>query len=323
MRILAQYGLVALFGLMCLGCGSDQPPIRIGVNPWPGYEFLHLAGSKGYFEKLGVRIDLVEFSSLADNRRAFERGQIDVIAGTMVELIMIHQQSERKPKAFMLCDYSNGADMLLARKDIANLAALKGKKVALEPASLDVIVVANALVEAGLTFDDIEVAPTFQNDMARALERGTVDAVQTYPPNSFKIMEQGNVHKLFDTSMAPGKVLDLIAAEPDLLEQRPHDFDKIVKAFFMARAYYQENPEEAIEIMARRERISPSAFREALDGMVLIPLDQQPEFFAENGRFGAAFDVALEGLKQTGLVNKEIRVVDCFDAGPVTRTVGR
>ena len=323
LRKLAQLTFAVIFCLIHFGCSSEAPPIRIGVNPWPGYEYLHLAQKKGYYEKLGVKVELVEFSSLADNRRAYERGQVDAFAGTMVELVLVHHQSHHKPKAFMLCDYSNGADMLLARKEITNLQELKGHKVGLEPASLDVIVVANALVEAGLRFEDIIVVPTFQNEMPQALEDGSVDAVQTYPPNSVQIMERDDVHKLFDTSMVPGQVIDLVAASPEILASRPHDFDKIVAAFYKARQFHESNPEEAVDIMAARERISPEAFNEALAGMVMIPLDQQPEFFQENGKFSKAFKVALEGLKQTGLIDQDINVHDCYDPGPVSRTVAR
>ncbi len=53
------------------GCAEEPaPPIRIGTNPWPGYEFLHLADELGYFEEEGVEVRLVELTSNGDVRRA-------------------------------------------------------------------------------------------------------------------------------------------------------------------------------------------------------------------------------------------------------------
>lgn len=66
---LALSGIV-LF-LVVAGCPQPvQEPIRIGINTWPGYELLHLASRLGYFEDEGVSVRILEFTSLADCRRA-------------------------------------------------------------------------------------------------------------------------------------------------------------------------------------------------------------------------------------------------------------
>ena len=65
------------------GCGRHEGPIRIGINAWPGNEFLFLAQEKGFFAAQGVDVRLIEYSSLGDVRRAFDRGQIDGMTGTI------------------------------------------------------------------------------------------------------------------------------------------------------------------------------------------------------------------------------------------------
>ena len=66
--------------LFSSGCRKELPVIRVGMNLWPGYEFLYLAKEKGYFLEEGINLQLYDFVSLSDSRRAFERGQIDVLA---------------------------------------------------------------------------------------------------------------------------------------------------------------------------------------------------------------------------------------------------
>ena len=71
-----------------VGCSPEKPTtLRVGINPWPGYEFLYLAQEKGFYRDAGLDVRLVEFSSLADTRRAYERGQINAIGTTVIEVL--------------------------------------------------------------------------------------------------------------------------------------------------------------------------------------------------------------------------------------------
>ena len=85
------YNLLFLLSLILIfpACRKENPPIRIGSTLWPGYDFLYLAKEKGFFEEEGVNVQLFDFVSLSDSRRAFERGQIDVLTGTIVEMLII------------------------------------------------------------------------------------------------------------------------------------------------------------------------------------------------------------------------------------------
>lgn len=69
--------------------------IRIGISPWPGYELLYLAQEKSFFEQAGLHVQIVEFSSLGDVLRAYEQGNIDGMASTLTEAILVKYQSSR------------------------------------------------------------------------------------------------------------------------------------------------------------------------------------------------------------------------------------
>ena len=76
---------IAAGAILVTGCGqAPQPPVRIGINFWPGYEFLYLAEKQGFFKQEGVPVELIQFSSMGDARRAFERGQVDAMAVTLI-----------------------------------------------------------------------------------------------------------------------------------------------------------------------------------------------------------------------------------------------
>src|SRR5437764_2817775 len=148
------------------GCAGHELPLRIGINPRPGNEFLFLAQEKGFFAAQGVDVRLIEYSSLGDVRRAFDRGQLDGMTGTVVELLQSRDATPRAPRAFMVTDISNGSDMILARGNITAVSELAGKRVAAEPESVGMFILARALARQGMTFSAVAVVPTDQNAMA-------------------------------------------------------------------------------------------------------------------------------------------------------------
>ena len=47
------------------GCSPEpKAELRVGINAWPGYEFLYLAQEKGFYRDEGVAVRIIEFNSL-------------------------------------------------------------------------------------------------------------------------------------------------------------------------------------------------------------------------------------------------------------------
>jgi len=274
--------LAIIFSMLPLGCGQKPaPPLRIALNAWPGYEFLFLADQLGYFKEEGVEVKLIPFQTLADGRRAFEKRQVDVMGGSLVELYTSREIAQLEPTVFLVADFSNGSDMLLARKAFPDVLSLKGKKLALEIGTLDVLTASNALASAGLTFKDVQLVPMPQPNAIKALIAGEIDAVQTYPPFATEALASAKTTKLFDSSQTPGEVADVLIAHRSSLAERGEDYGRLVRAFYRARQYHAAHPDDANHRMAERERIKPAEFVEALSGIQLMGFDDQPRYLGQ------------------------------------------
>ncbi|MFA9459758.1 ABC transporter substrate-binding protein [Thiohalorhabdus methylotrophus] len=275
--------LLMLLLVVLGGCQKAEDPLRIGINPWPGYDYLYLAAQKGWFREAGVAVDLVEFTSLGDSRRAFERGQTDVLGGTVVELLLMSHHSERRPRAFYAVNWSRGADEILARAPIRSVRDLEGKRVGVEPASLDLLVLAVALERNGLPFSAVERVPMPQAEMPAALAKDRIQAAVTYPPASLDILQRVRSRSIFSTAEAPHTVLDLLITDVRILENRPEDLVRVVRTFQRALRYAEAHPDEAHGIMARREGLPPSGLRRLLEGLEVLGLAEQKEIWAPGG----------------------------------------
>ena len=299
--------VTACLGLCSANCTREAPALRVGINAWPGYEALYLAQQKGFYRELGVAVRLVEFSALADARRAYERGQIDVLAASAIEVIQIRDQGVRSPQIVQVVDYSNGADVILGRASITHAELLRGARIGVELGSLGAYVLARALEKHGLGFSDAKALSMDQLSMEAELGAGHLDAVVTYPPTSIKLQAAAGIHTLFSTREIPAEVVDIIAVEESLLRERPADVVKLLRAFQRAVAYMHAYPKRAYAIMAAREGISPSDFERAIsDGIQLVPGDEQAGFFGPSGKLKRVIEVCSRVLVQTGQIKRGI-----------------
>lgn len=295
--------LAALSCLLVLGAGCEphsSEPFRVGINAWPGYEFVYLAAQKGFFADEGLEVHVVEFSSLADARRAYERGQIDAIATTVVEVLQIHDQSTRRPQIVRVLDYSEGADVILAQPRIKSGAELRGARIGVELASLGVYVLARGLESHGLELSDVTAVAADQMSMEGQFDRGELDAVVTYPPISVKMLADSSAHPVFSTAGIPGEVLDVLAVEDDLIAKRPKDVQRFLHAIERAMTYEKQSPADAHQIMAEREGITPEEFAAALtNGMRLVDSSGQAAYFGSNGKLHEVVKRTESVLRQT------------------------
>jgi len=299
------------------GCARYEAPLRIGINAWPGNEFLFLAQEKGFFAAEHVDVRLIEYSSLGDVRRAFDRGQLDGMTATLVELLQSREGTRRAPRAFMATNVSNGADVIVARGEIASVAALAGKRVAAEPESLGMFMLARALAREGMPFSAVAVVATDQTDMAKNLDNGWVDAAVTYPPVLFEIMQIPGTRTIFSSADIPGEVVDVVALAGDVLERRRDDATAIVRAWDRSLAYAAERPAEAQELMASRERISVEEFAQGLRGIRVLGSKEQRAFFEPGGPLATAIGATAEALHAAAQIRDGVAGTDCVAPEPL------
>lgn len=291
--------IVAL--LLITACSQQSAPLRIGTTPWPGYEFLHMAQELGYFEQEGVRVQLVDFLSLADSSRAFERGQVDIWGSTLVELALSRTQSQRHAKAFLVTNESAGGDVILARQPISSIEQLRGKRVAVEPSTVDVVLLHHALKQAGMALTQVELVPLAQAEMPAALESGQLDAVCTYPPNSVHISRSPAINRIFDSNRIPDIIIDVLATDANIIEQRAEELAAISRAFFRAQQYASSNPAEANRMLARWTQISELELQDVLAGIRIISRDEQADYLTPGTRIEQAIDSTMAALTVSGL----------------------
>ncbi len=285
-----------------------MPMIKLAVNHWPGYEFLFLAKEKHYFEKEGVHVQLVEFTSLPDAMEAYKAGDVDGMACTMIETLLAAEQSPRQPQVFLVADYSNGGDVILARDPIQQPGELAGREVACESAHLGGYLLTRALKQHGLALGDVQIHNIDQAAMEKAFRQGEVDALVTYPPVSTRLQRDTNAHVIFSSADIPHEILDVVVADKTVIEKNPDAIRALSRAWGLAHTFHQTHREEAHQIMGRRIGLKPEEFALTLEDVQLVLPDEQMEYFGPNGQVLEVARHTHDILHQMGAIKKDMLV---------------
>src|SRR6476619_4528669 len=107
-----------------------KAPLKIAYSDWPGWTAFGIGIQKGWFKEAGVETEFSWFE-YTPSMEAFTAGKVDAVMMTMGDALVTGAPGARSV-AILVTDYSNGNDMIVAKKGVDSIKALKGKKVGLE-----------------------------------------------------------------------------------------------------------------------------------------------------------------------------------------------
>lgn len=283
--------------------------VKVGLQPWLGYGPLWVAKEKGFFEKNGVDVELINFTWDQDMTAAQASDNVNVMAGATNLLITNFNQGVDQ-KGFLIMDVSFEADAIMAGKDVASVKDLKGKKVAFETGATSDLLINYALKENGLTIADVEHIPMGAADAGLALISGRVDAAVTYEPYISTALKQGQDYKVLYTSAEkPGLISDMLIASSTWIKEHPEEVKGLIRAWDDAIKFIRENPEEGQQMIAKAVGSPMEEFIPAFKGVRLYTLEENIK--ALEGEFQDTAKQIAEILQATN--PKDIKTIPTAD----------
>lgn len=242
---------------------AKEPLLRIASNLWPGYEPLYLARHLGYYDKTPIK--LIDFPSGTEEVRAFRNQEIEG-AGLSIDQALLLAATQTNVRIIAVMDFSQGADVILGKPNIANIKALKGKRVGVESTALGSFFIARALEKNGMSPKDIQIVSLDFSEHERAFKEGRVEAIVTFDPPRAKLLAAG-AKLLFDSSQIPGEIVDTLVVREEAIASHSQAIQTLVTEYFRALDYLQKNPQDAARRIAPRTGVTPEQILYAFKGM--------------------------------------------------------
>jgi NitT/TauT family transport system substrate-binding protein len=285
------------------------PAFRLATYTWAGFAPLFLARDLGYFG--GEKIQLIELPSATECLLAFQNRVVDAITLTVEEVIRLAQPGH-EPRIVLMLDYSNGADVLMAKPNIPGVMDLKGRAVGVESNSVGAFFLARALETCGLTFEDIKLASHRADWLELEFASGRLDAVVTHDPFRARMLAAG-ARSIFDSSKLPNEIVDALIVRREMLENPHAALRALPEAWFRAVEYVKAQPIDAARRMAPRHQVSPDAFLESLRGLQLLGRMQNRNLLATGSPLPAALQRLSTFLAKSELIAAPVDTASLAD----------
>lgn len=261
MKILA---LSTFFLSLCVflpGASFGQDRVRIGVPLFPTVSYpVFIAQERGFFEKNGLKAEIIRINSEPTTYQALISGDIDATSGAPTGLV---QSNIQGVPVVSLGSWDNLVSYtMISREKIDDLSQLRGKKVGINRLGGKSSLILRVMLEdAGLnTSKDVTLLQLGgSQERLAALIRGGIDAA----PVDFAFepkMKQMGFHLVpgRKTPFMNGPITVTVAS----LKANRGKWVRFVKAYLEATHYMTTNKEGSVAVL---KRIIPTDDRETLD----------------------------------------------------------
>jgi NitT/TauT family transport system substrate-binding protein len=247
-----------------------KKPITLGMGIWIPNFLAYVAQEKGYFKKNNVDVNVKLFPLYDEALNAYANGDLDGFFGVYSDII-IQESSGINTNVVYNVDTSNTAGAIVGKGN--SLSDVKGKKLGVDGInSFSHLFVLKSLEKIGLTEGDVQFVNVPILNVTSALQKGQIFAGHIYEPFKSDAVKKG--YKILSTGAdVPGIITTVLAFHSDIVQQRPHDIQNIIKSMIEAKADYDKNKEQDVSIMALKSGLNKDQIVEGINKVNLLSLE--------------------------------------------------
>ncbi len=253
--------LLAAFAVGAFSAQAQAPEkkslkLAVGGKASLYYLPLTIAEQLGYFKEQGLDVEINDFAGGAKALQALIGGSVDVVTGAYEHTIRMQTKGQDVRAVVELGRYP--AINIMVRKDrpFKTAADLKGMKIGVSaPGSSTQMVAQFVMVQAGLKLDDASfIGVGLGASAVAAIKKGEIDALSTTEPANTKLVKDGDVIVIADTTSTEGvtKLLGgpmsagVLYAKGDFIEKNPATVQALVNALYKTIKWIAKSTPEEI-----------------------------------------------------------------------------
>src|SRR5215472_9695156 len=240
---------------------DDNPEIRVRVNVWVGCVGGLVANGgletapDSIFAQKGLKVSFKIIDDWTEGASALATNNVDVMLTTLDVYAKDYGQFQEKgfgSHAFLMVDWSRGADGVIGKQGINSIEDLAGKNVAFAPYTPSHFLLWNGLKASGLsteqrneifknavhTKDGIEPATLFAQEK--------VDAAVAWDPDmSDAVDKRAGAKKIYDTRIANRLIADILVVSDRFAARHPQTVVKFAQGWLEGVEFIKNHPERA------------------------------------------------------------------------------
>src|ERR1041384_3581953 len=244
---------------------DDNAEVRIRVNVWVGCAGGLVANGgletaqDSIFAKKGLKVSFKIIDDWTEGASALATDNVDVMLTTADVYAKDYAQFKEKgfgSHAFLMVDWSRGADGVIGKQGINSIEDLAGKTVSFAPYTPSHFLLWNGLKGSGLnaeqrneifskavhTKDGIEPATLFAQQK--------VDAAVAWDPDmSDAVTKRAGSKKIYDTRVANRLIADILVVSDEFAAKNPQTVVKLARGWLKGVEFIQSHPARAYSLI--------------------------------------------------------------------------
>ena len=281
--------------------------LKVTINSWIGWAPLYLALDKNFFEKDNVNLELIRVEDTGVRKSTMLSGKVDGYASSVDNFAL--DSSQGVPGTIVLAfDESHGGDGIVSKKSIKTVSDLKGKEIAFQPGLPGHFLLLHVLNEAGLKEKDIQKIDMDSDKAGSAFTSGKLDAAVTWEPWLSKSQAMSDGHILLTTKDFPGLIVDVLVFREDVLANKSKAVKTVLRSWFQSLKYWNENPKESNEIMAKAYGLPVEEFEAMVSGVKFYDYKKNMAYLGGDkpGHIFTVFNQAAGSWKDNNLIRGSV-----------------
>lgn len=307
------------------GSTEQDPPIRVRVNIWVGCVGGLVANGGletaqgSIFDKKDLKVSFKIIDDWTEGATALATDNVDIMLTTADVWAKDYAQFRENgynAHAFMMVDWSRGADGVIGKQGINSIEDLAGKTVAFAPYTPSHFLLWNGLKQSGLsteqrneifsravhTKDGIEPATLFAQQK--------VDAAVAWDPDmSDAVAKRPGGKKIYDTRVANRLIADVLVVSDRFAAKHPQTVVKFMEGWLQGVEFIKAEPARAYNLIGTIKdfNIPSDLAKTMLSGVHLADYADNAAFFGKPGGesdYANIFKMAQEMYREDRLIKR-------------------
>lgn len=266
-NIMIVIGIVLILALTACSNSSPTGSVIIGdVTEKPAYSFGGpknidmlpiLADNLGFFEDYGLNMERNDIQTGKRVMDALIKGDMDF--GVLVDsnIAFIKLQDDNPGIEVIAIIEEKFDDAIIAQKNrgIYSPEDLKGKRIGITAGTTSHMFALFYLTDKGINPSEVEFVNMPPPSIQAALINGNLDAGSIWQPYRYNVIKELGDDVVEFNDKEVYKSFAIIAVRKDFAQENPEVIDRFLRAIIEAEEYYDQHPDEVIQMMSEETDI--------------------------------------------------------------------
>lgn len=263
-RLLQIAAAAVAVGVFLSPAHAQRKKVIVFTPVGPVAAAFYMAENKGFFKDEKLEVDIRNFTSGAEAVEGFLGGRANLVVAGHIPTAKLWTY----PEIAGVCPLvkSDTLDIIVARKEIASIGDLRGKRVGTRLGTAGHQLLVSALKKAGIPKEEVTIRALDPTEGVTALDRGDIEAHAVWEPFGIQSRKvSGDKVYVMLNNKGYFHEVQMLSSTLKFIRESPEETKGVIRALARGSKYIQGHFEEAVRIVSSAMRVKEDVPRSVME----------------------------------------------------------